>query len=201
MTPRVQATAVEKHWTDTSGLRPTTFSAEAGELVVVQGRSGSGKSTLLAIIAGLCPAGSGEVVVDGSPIAAVSRTWERVTFVPQTLALADELTLRENIADAARSATAQDVQALLVALDLVDLADRPPSAVSMGQQQRAAVARALVSSPLVLLADEPTSHQDASHSVAVVDALRAAAARGTTVIVATHEHVFEAAATQVLALE
>ena len=127
--------------------------------------------------------------------------WNVLTFVPQTFALAVELTVRENVEDADRRATRDDVAALLVALDIAKLEHALPDAVSMGEQQRCAVARALVGGPRVLLADEPTSHQDAGHADAVMQCLRAAAARGTAVVIASHDPRFTAVATLVVDLE
>ena len=103
----------------------------------------------------------------------------------------EELTVRENVEYPARLAKrlpelAGRVDELLGALGLVDLADRLPVETSIGEQQRTALARALVLSPRLLLADEPTGHQDAGWSERVLVALRDAAAGGTSCLVATH---------------
>ena len=92
------------------------------------------------------------------------------------------------------------VGALLHRLDVIELADRTISEVSMGQQQRAAVARAMVADPKVLLADEPTSFQDDIHTAVVVEALRHAADRGAAVLVATHDDTVAATADRVIEL-
>ena len=83
----------------------------------------------------------------------------------------------------------------------MELADRPPADTSMGQQQRTAVARCVVAQPKVILADEPTSHQDAQHATTVIAALRAAAQAGSGLIVASHAEEVIAAADQVIDLD
>jgi putative ABC transport system ATP-binding protein len=203
---------VEKWWDASSGLRPVTFAVDGGEFVVVRGRSGSGKSTLLALIIGWCQPDGGSVTVAGTDSAAPSPSWSSVAIVPQVLGLVPELTVRENVAEAARGpapsgartdesrADESRVDEILVALDLVDMADRSPADTSMGQQQRVAIARALAGRPLLLLADEPTSHQDAGHVAAVVTALRSAAEAGSAVLVATHDDSIIAAASRVIDL-
>lgn len=189
---------VEKWWDATSGLRRLSVRIEAGELVVVRGRSGSGKSTLLALVAGWCSPDTGIITVDGDADVA-ELPWSAVAIVPQVLGLVPELTVRENVADGASLPIA--VEVALDALDLVSFAGRPPAETSMGQQQRAAIARAVAASPRVLLADEPTSHQDAGHVASVVAVLRAVADAGTAVLVATHDESVVAAATRVIDLE
>jgi ABC-type lipoprotein export system ATPase subunit len=201
MTSRLEAIGITKLWADGSGLQSTTFSAMPGDLVVVRGRSGSGKSTLLGIIAGLCEPDEGTIMLDGRPLAVPAPSWSEVTLVPQTFALAVELTLRENVRDANPGVGEDDLGRLLTALDLDSVADSTPDVASMGEQQRCAVARALITGPLVLLADEPTSHLDADHADAVVGCLRTAAERGTTVIIATHDPAFAQVATVLVDLE
>lgn len=189
--------SVSKLWTPDAGLREVSLTVDAGELVVVRGRSGSGKSTLLSIVAGWCRPDRGEVLVRGEPLP-TTPSWHLVSAVPQVFALAAELTLAEALADAAGTTEGND--ALLTVLDLHELAHRRPAQMSMGQQQRAAVARALIGRPAVVLADEPTSHQDIGHVAMVVDALREAAMTGAAVVVASHDDTVAAAATRVVDL-
>ncbi|MDO8364615.1 MAG: ATP-binding cassette domain-containing protein [Actinomycetota bacterium] len=198
--PTIEARDLAKMWSPTAGLRPVSFTVAAGEMVVVRGRSGSGKSTLLAVLAGLCaPDGGSATVAGGTPAPAMP--WARVSLVPQVLGLAVELSIRENIADAATAPDGARLDGLLDRLDLRAFAGRAIDEVSMGQQQRAAVARALVQVPAALLVDEPTSYQDGRHAVAVIDELRRAAAEGCAVLVATHDEAVVAAAHRVLELQ
>lgn len=188
-----------KSWDASSGLQPVSLRVDRGEFVVVRGRSGTGKSTLLAIIAGWCTADTGSVSLAGV-VAPAEADWWQVAVVPQVLALVPELSVRENIAAAARAGD-DLVDQMLGELDLVSVADRPPDATSMGQQQRAAVARAVVACPILLIADEPTSHQDALHADAVLRVLADAAARGAAVLVATHDPAIVAASSRVIELQ
>jgi putative ABC transport system ATP-binding protein len=114
-----------------------------------------------------------------------------VSVVPQKLGLIEELTVRKNIEYPARLSglleeTRERVEELISELGLEDLADRVPLETSVGQQQRTALARALVLSPRLILADEPSGHQDAVWARGVFRSLRAATAEGTCCLVATH---------------
>ena len=197
MSPRLEVRALEKRWTPESGLPAVSFDLDAGQLVVVRGRSGSGKSTLLAILAGLCPADDGNFLIDGAPPPEMAR-WEQIALVPQVLALAPELTALENITDGLTGEA--DVDALVARLHLQHVAARTPDTCSMGEQQRTALARALAADPLLLLADEPTSHQDAERRDVVVTELRDAAGRGSGVLVVSHDARLWDVADQVITL-
>ncbi len=164
-----------------------------GELVALLGPSGSGKTTLLNILAGWERSDSGELRWQGHTGQDLGRLpWRSLAVVPQRLGLLEELSVRENVElplrlegslDAAGSGRASE---LLEWLRLDHLADRPPSETSLGEQQRAALARAVLPVPAVLLADEPAGHQDRVSSELVLRTLRAAARQGTACLVATH---------------
>ncbi len=195
----IEIRQLTKMWSDTAGLLPISFTVQPGEMVVVRGRSGSGKSTLLAVLAGSCAADSGEATVaGGSP--GSSRPWSQIALVPQVLGLAIELSVRENITDAAAVLDRDRLDGLLDRLDLRDFVDRRIDEISMGQQQRVAIARALAQVPAVVLADEPTSYQDSLHARAAIDELRRGASDGCAVLVATHDDAVVAAADRVLDL-
>lgn len=205
---RLGVDAVAKWWASDSGLRPVSFDVAAGAVAVVRGRSGSGKSTLLAVVAGWCPPDAGTVRIDGHEVSAADlarSSWQRVAVVPQVLALVPELTVSENVEVAATGRSRRDRRSLagsvLERLDLSALADRFPAEVSMGQQQRVAVARAVIAAPAVVLADEPTSHQDPDHAAVVIAALLGCAADGSAVLVASHDEQVARAASQIIELE
>jgi putative ABC transport system ATP-binding protein len=125
--------------------------------------------------------------------------------LPQALGLAGELTLAENTAlplllTGSSEARSRSV-AVLAELGVGDLADRYPNEVSYGQQQRAALARAIVVEPDVLLADEPTAHVDQASAEVVLTVLRRVADRGTAVIAATHDPRVHAVADRRLRLD
>ncbi|HET9671459.1 MAG TPA: ATP-binding cassette domain-containing protein [Actinomycetota bacterium] len=161
-----------------------------GEVVGLVGRSGSGKTTLLNVIAGWERPTSGEVVwSDG--IDPSSPTWEEAAVMPQKLGLMEELTVEENVAYPARLAglleeRADAIEELIAVLGLGELRSRYPREASVGEQQRTAIARSLSVPSRVLLADEPTAHQDTANADRVFAALRAAADAGTAVVLATH---------------
>ena len=171
-------------------LEAVRFDARPGELVGLVGRSGSGKTTLLNVIAGWERPTSGAVRwhADVDP---TSPSWSAVAAVPQKLGLMEELTVEENIGYPARLAGALDersdaIEDLIGLLGIGELRSRYPREASVGEQQRTAIARALAIPTSVLLADEPTAHQDTASAERVFSALRHAADAGTAVIVATH---------------
>jgi putative ABC transport system ATP-binding protein len=171
-------------------VEAVSFEARPGEIVGLVGRSGSGKTTLLNVIAGWERPTSGEVRWH-EPVDASSPPWSAVAAVPQKLGLMEELSVEENIAYPARLAgtldeRADEIEDLIGVLGIGELRSRYPREASVGEQQRTAIARALVVPTSVLLADEPTAHQDTASAERVFSALRKAADAGTAVIVATH---------------
>jgi putative ABC transport system ATP-binding protein len=162
---------------------------DGGEVVALVGPSGSGKSTLLSLLAGWDRLEAGEIRWGGAPVSPGELAWRELAMVPQALGLTEELTVLENIELPLRlgdGAPHVSVEPLLDDLGIAQLAARIPSEISIGEQQRVAVARALLLSPRVLLADEPTGHQDAEMAERVMTRLRAAASEGTACLVATH---------------
>ena len=184
-----------------------------GEYVVVFGRAGAGKTTLLNLLGGLDRPDGGTVALDGTELAslrgdglaAVRR--DRIGFVFQTFGLLDELTAAENVEVPLRlrrtPAEERDAR-VRSALELVGLALRArhfPDQLSGGEQQRVAVARALVAEPPLLLADEPTSQLDSANSQAVAALVRdLVETRGLTAVVTTHDPVVVAAADRTIEL-
>ncbi len=184
---------------------------EAGELVAVTGRSGSGKSTLLNVVGALDRVDSGTVEVGGVRIdraperelAPLRR--DRIGFVFQAFHLLPELTGLENVLLPARldgrGPSLERGRALVRRLGLGDAAERLPTVLSGGEQQRLAIARALVNDPEVVLADEPTGNLDAESGEVVLELLRAIADEGRAVLLVTHEREATRRADRVLRLE
>ena len=203
-----EAVDLAKRWDDEAGLKPVSFTLSSAELVVVRGRSGSGKSTLLALLAGwIAPDGGRLTRLGPWGEAGVEHTWRGTAILPQVIAPIAELTMSENVAmplqlsgTPRREAHAR-ARAILDQLDLTDESDRAASDASLGQQQRMALARAAVADPIVLLADEPTSHQDAGHSATLLELCRSLVARGTCIVVASHDPAVSDAADRVLDLD
>jgi putative ABC transport system ATP-binding protein len=169
-----------------------------GEVVGLVGPSGSGKTTLLNLVCGWEEPDEGEITGSAMPTGGDAggpegpTGWAEVAIVAQGLGLSPELTVRENVALARRlsGAAAPDgdgVDGRLADVGLTDLAERYPDETSLGEQQRTAVARALALDPLLVLADEPTAHQDAEHADLLLAALRDRAGAGGACIVATHD--------------
>jgi putative ABC transport system ATP-binding protein len=157
---------------------------EPGEVVIIRGRSGSGKTTLLNILAGWQAPDAGKVSwgVDHPT------SWDRVAVVPQSLGLLPELTLGENIGLPGRLAdSVSDIDGVAEKLEIPHLLDRPVGGASLGEQQRAAIGRALIRRPSLLLADEPSSHQDMDRLHLVWRLIDEVAAGGTGVLAATHD--------------
>ena len=185
--------------------------ARGGELVAVVGPSGSGKSTLLHLLGGLDRPDSGRISVageriDGRPERDLTHVRRRqVGFVFQFFHLIPELTGEENVLLPARlpgtrnGAIARGRE-LIAGLGLEDAARRLPHELSGGEQQRLAVARALVHDPPLVLADEPTGNLDLESGAAVLALLRAAAGGGRAVVLATHDAAATAQADRVLYL-
>jgi putative ABC transport system ATP-binding protein len=203
----LRAVGVERTFVHPGGpvrvLRGVDLEVAAGELVTLSGPSGSGKSALLSVLAGFDRPDAGAVEMCGEVLTAPP-SWKVCALLPQALGLAGELTLAENVALPVRlGRTGGDlgrVGELLEELGIAELADRYPGEVSFGQQQRAALARAVVCSPAVLLADEPTAHLDRHSAPAAVRVLRRAADGGSAVLVATHHDEVHRAADRTIVL-
>jgi putative ABC transport system ATP-binding protein len=179
----------------------------AGEFVALVGPSGSGKSTLLALLCGWETADGGTLAYSGRLAGRDPGTfgWPELALVPQALGLVPDLSLSDNVLLPARLRggirDAEERAARLLAdFGLTHLADRYPDQASLGEQQRVAVARALLLQPAVLLADEPTAHQDRGHADGLLDALVAAAGDGSAVLIATHDEIAWARADRVLSM-
>lgn len=185
---------------DYPALRNVDLEIRAGEFVAIAGKSGSGKSTLLNMVGGIDSPSSGSVEVGGRAIHALRENqlavWRgrNIGFVFQFFQLLPTLTIAENVMlpmDFCRTFPVRDRRKR--ALDLLERvgvaahADKLPSALSGGEQQRAAIARALANGPAVILADEPTGNLDSVTSAAVLGLFREMASSGTTVVIATHE--------------
>jgi putative ABC transport system ATP-binding protein len=185
--------------TEVHALRQVDLSVEAGVLVAVMGPSGSGKSTLLTIAGSLEQPTSGEVLVAGQALAAMSRN-ERarlrrraIGYVFQDFNLLAGLTAVENVAlpleldgTSAKAARVAGLQAL-DELGLSDRASRFPDELSGGERQRVAIARAVVGDRHLLLADEPSGALDSINAEAVMRLVHTACRRGVAGVVVTHD--------------
>ncbi|BDG62433.1 cell division ATP-binding protein FtsE [Caldinitratiruptor microaerophilus] len=184
-----------------------------GELVFLTGRSGAGKTTLLRLLLGAAVPAAGSLTVLGVDMTRaapedVQRVRRRIGMVFQEFRLFRGRSAYDNVAIALRVAGVGGAELrrrtleALAAVGLADLAGRRVETLSWGQQQRVAVARALVRRPALVLADEPTGNLDAETAGAVVDLLAAARQAGATVLVATHDRgAIERAGGRIVQLE
>jgi putative ABC transport system ATP-binding protein len=183
-------------------VRDVSLSLHPAEVVGIVGRSGSGKSTLLNLLAGWEWPDHGTLTWPSShpsddPRVLAPPPWSIVAVVPQHLGLMSELTVRENVELPRRLASYDELEnshidELLERLGLAELQVRYPSETSVGEQQRTALARALAVLPRVLLADEPTAHQDEQSAQAVFETIAWSSEGGTCCVVATHDASIEA---------
>ena len=194
-------------------LRGITLKILPGEIVAITGPSGCGKSTLLHILGALDTPSAGQAYLEGHPLhslddaklTALRRL--KIGFVFQFFHLLPTLTVEENVllplllSGRTDSLSRKRARELLASVGLADRAHHRPHQLSGGQMQRAALARALVHQPSVLLADEPTGNLDSASSTAVIDLItRLARQQKTTVVLVTHSSEVAASADRRIAL-
>ena len=183
---------------ETWALDQVSLSVENGEFVAVMGPSGCGKSTLLHILGLLDTASSGTYLLDGQDVSGYSERQRNALrkgtlgFVFQSFNLIDELTVRENIglpllymgvpAEERRKRVAE----AMARMDITHRAGHFPRQISGGQQQRTAIARAIVTRPKLILADEPTGNLDSKNGKEVMGLLGELHREGTTIVMVTH---------------
>ncbi|MBE7722573.1 ABC transporter ATP-binding protein [Lacrimispora indolis] len=192
-----------------NALKNVSFSIPKGEFAAIIGESGSGKSTLLNMIGALDTPASGKVLIDGNDI--FSMKDEKLTifrrrnigFVFQAFNLIPELNVEQNITfpvllDYKKPDQAY-VEEILAVLSLKDRRNHLPRQLSGGQQQRVAIGRALITRPMLILADEPTGNLDSQNSSEVISLLKTASKRyQQTIIMITHNRSIASAADRVL---
>jgi len=195
-------------WYEVDGEKQTVLNGinlkvNSGELVILKGVSGSGKSTLLSIIAGLDKPSSGKVLVDSEPISKLSDLHlshfraKKIGVVFQNFNLIENLSLLDNILAplvANKVALKEAKELALKALKQANIEhkkNKTPSELSGGEKQRGAIARALVANANLILCDEPTANLDRANSLQFLETLKQMHANKKTVIVATHDPIFE----------
>lgn len=187
---------VSKIYGDLHALKEVSFQVRKGEWVAIMGSSGSGKSTMMNIIGCMDKPSIGEVILDGQDITKESQNSltkirrEKIGLIFQQFHLIPYLTALENVMVAQYYHSIPDEQEALQALERVGLKDRAkhlPSQLSVGEQQRVCIARALINSPEIILADEPTGNLDEVNEKIVIDILTQLHKEGSTIIVVTHD--------------
>ena len=189
---------VHKAFGDVEALNDVTVHVSKGEFAYVTGTSGAGKSTLLKLLYGAIRPTSGKLMVGGVDASKLSSRQlpflrRNIGVVFQDFKLIESRTVGDNVGLAlevlgvSRAKVDRRVRAALTVVGLGGMGERHPLDLSGGEQQRVAVARAIINDPAVLLADEPTGNLDGGLAIEVMEILLSVNLRGTTVLVATHD--------------
>ena len=181
-------------------LKSIDLNIRQGEYLAVVGKSGSGKSTLLNMLTGIDHPSQGTVTIDSTDVHALNENrlakWrgENIGIVFQFFQLIPTLTILENLQLAMdfvdiipKGERKKRAESLLGQVEITEHADKFPSALSGGEQQRAAIARALANDPPVVVADEPTGNLDSKTTTDILELFAQLVAKGKTVVVVTHE--------------
>src|SRR5580700_10913088 len=191
----VQIENLRKEFGDVRALDGVSFNVEEGEWIAIMGPSGSGKTTLINILGGLDTPTTGQAIVDGTDVGRLDEAGltrfraEKIGFIFQQFHLVPYLTALENVMLAQYFHSTTDENEARQSLERVGLGDRIehlPSQLSGGEQQRVAVARALINHPKLILADEPTGNLDEANEKIVLDLLRELHSQGHTILMVTH---------------
>ncbi|MFK7983057.1 MAG: ABC transporter ATP-binding protein [Saprospiraceae bacterium] len=201
--PIIQAKKLHKSYftgkTEVPVINNLDLTLYKGDFTVIMGSSGSGKSTLLYLLSGLEITTSGEIWLEDKPVHSMDEKLitllrrEYIGFVFQDFNLVPNLTFLENILIPAylvkndRKALQDRAKELMKKVHILELADRLPSEVSGGQQQRCSMARAVINNPRVVMADEPTGNLNSSSSQAVLDILTDLYKEGQSIVMVTHD--------------
>jgi putative ABC transport system ATP-binding protein len=195
LAPLVQIEELRKEYGNVRALDGVSFSVDAGEWIAIMGPSGSGKTTLINILGGLDTPTSGRAMVDGSDLARLDEAGltrfraGKIGFIFQQFHLVPYLNALENVMLAQYFHSTTDEREARAELERVGLGDRLdhlPSELSGGEQQRVAVARALINQPKLILADEPTGNLDEANEGIVLRLMQELHSEGHTILMVTH---------------
>lgn len=187
---------------DVTAVKDISLRIKEGELIILKGRSGSGKSTILSLIAALAKPTSGEVVIDGEHISKLSEDFasayrlHHIGFIFQRYNLFTQLSVFENIItpliplNLPKEELEARVKEISRQLTIQHKLEQSVRHLSGGEQQRTAIARALINHPKIILADEPTANLDAKLSKEFIEHLKILKDKRRTIIVATHDPLF-----------
>ena len=201
---------VSKIYGDLHALDNVNLKVEKGEWIAIMGPSGSGKSTMMNIIGCMDKPTSGQVLFDGQDISKLNRRKlteyhrDKIGLVFQQFHLINYLNAVENVMVAQYYHSMPDEKEALEALERVGLKDRAkhlPSQLSGGEQQRVCIARALINSPELILADEPTGNLDEANENIVLDIFRKLHDEGTSLVVVTHDPEVSEVAQRIVRLD
>ncbi|MDH4098834.1 MAG: cell division ATP-binding protein FtsE [Nitrospira sp.] len=208
----IQLIHVSKSYDRRVALSDVTLEIEKGEFVLLMGASGAGKSTLLRMLIGEERPDEGQIFVQGKNVSRLKQSEvpylrRKIGTVFQDFRLLAKKSVFENVAlplIVQRSSEAdirRKVTEALRAVGVDQKKDQSPNSLSTGEQQRVCIARAIVNGPVVLLADEPTGNLDPARTAELIELFKLINARGTTVVVATHDpHVMQLVNRRVITL-
>ena len=194
-------------------LSNVSFSVEQGEYVAIMGESGSGKTTLLNILAALDQPTSGQVLLDGQALSGISEKElaafrrKNLGFVFQEFNLLDTFSIRDNIllplvlSNTSVSEMEKRLQPVVQQLGIASLLNKYPYEISGGQKQRTAVARAIITNPRLILADEPTGALDSKTGKEIMGIFSDLNATGKTVILITHDRQIASYAKRLITIQ
>ena len=210
MSKLLELNNISKIYGDLHALDHVSLSVDKGEWIAIMGPSGSGKSTMMNIISCMDKPTEGEVLLDGNNITKFSNRKltelhrDKIGLVFQQFHLINYLNAVENVMVAQYYHSMPDEKEALLALERVGLKERAkhlPSQLSGGEQQRVCIARALINSPELILADEPTGNLDEANENIVLDIFRKLHKEGTALVVVTHDQEVGEEAQRIVRLE
>lgn len=186
----IDASNLSHDYNGDTALKDVSLHIRKGEFICLIGESGSGKTTLLSILSTLLKPKKGTLFFEGSSYRNIkdidSFRQKNIGFIFQFHYLINYLNLFENVKLANPKASKDEILQIFSLLDIENLKDKFPTEISGGQRQRAAIARALINTPKVLFADEPTGNLDSKNAKIVFDLFKKLSSEGMTIIVATH---------------
>jgi cell division transport system ATP-binding protein len=209
----IQIFHVTKHYDRRPALTDVNLQIDKGEFVLLMGPSGAGKTTLLKLLYCATPLDEGQILIQGRNVSrlkssAVPYLRRTMGVVFQDFKLLPKKNVYENVAlpllvqGLSAFETRRKVMEALKAVGVEHRKESRPAMLSAGEQQRVCIARSIVNNPIILLADEPTGNMDAELALEIVDLFKTINARGTTVLVATHNrHVIEQVGRRVITLD
>ena len=210
----IRVSGLCKKYGDIDILKDIDFHIGKGEFTVIMGQSGCGKSTLLYCVSGMDQPTAGEVYFEGEKLSAFSEKemerlrLERMGFIFQKANFLKNLSIEDNIVfpafqagEISRGEIVKEAETLMEQMGIRQIADHDIRKVSGGQLQRAAICRAMINHPAILLGDEPTGALNSSATKEVMDILNEINSRGTTVLLVTHDAKVAARADRVIYLE
>ena len=187
----LQAGGITHYYKNDLALDNVNFEAKKGEFIAIVGESGSGKSTLLSILSSLLRPSHGELFFEGKAYTLIKDIdafrQKEVGFIFQFHYLIGYLTILENIKLASINKKSTYIDTLFKQCGIEAIKDKYPDEISGGQRQRAAIVRALVNTPKIIFADEPTGNLDSRNSQTIYELFKKLSKSGTTIIIATHD--------------